>query len=569
MQLDGGGENPTNPGKQKKETAMAPSAAALPLSLQGFNQLSTQQKLIALVGAAALVAVLAAAWLWARQPSYSVLFSNLSDRDGGAIIAALQQQNVPYRFAEGGAAILVPTSQVHDARLRLASQGLPKGGSVGFELMESQKLGISQFAEQVNYQRALEGELARSIQSLAAVQGARVHLAIPRQTGFLRDEQKPTASVLVNLYAGRNVDAGQVAGIVHLVSSSVPSLSADRVTVVDQNGNLLSTLRDSLHTAGLDPSQIKYVQEIEASYIRRIESILSPITGAGNVRAQVAADVDFSQAEQTAESYKPNGTPDNASVRSQQSSESMSRDAGPAGIPGALSNQPPAPASAPITAGPGVSPGQTSTAPTVVPPLNSRKESTVNYELDKTIKHVRQPVGAVKRLSVAVVVNHKRVPDAAGKSVAKPYSDAEMRQIGDLTREAMGFSKERGDTLNIANTPFDSGQKATAAAEAPVWQDPSLISLAKDLGGYLALGGLGAYLFFGVARPYLRDLARHAEAARQARGVTRDDDDILSVHGGAAALSYDQKLLGARELAKQDPKLVANVIKGWVGGNER
>ena len=563
------GQNPTNPRKHKNPTEMAPSTAALPLSLQGFNQLSTQQKLIGVVATAALLAVVAAVWLWARQPSYAVLFSNLSDRDGGAIIAALQQQNVPYRFSEGGAAVLVPANQVHDARLRLASQGLPKGGSVGFELMESQKLGISQFAEQINYQRALEGELARSIQSLAAVQGARVHLAMPKQTGFLRDEQKPTASVLVNLYAGRSVDGGQVAGIVHLVSSSVPNLSADRVTVVDQNGNLLSALRDALHTAGLDPTQIKYVQEVEASYIRRIESILSPITGTGNVRAQVAADVDFSQAEQTAETYKPNGTPENASVRSQLNSESLSRDAGPAGIPGALSNQPPAPATAPVTTAAGAVTGQTTTAPVSAPPLNSRKESTVNYELDKTIRHVRQPVGAVKRLSVAVVVNHKRMTDAAGKSVAKPYSDVEMRQINDLTREAMGFNKERGDTLNIANTPFEAGQKSAASAEAPFWQDPSLISLAQDIGKYLVLGGLGAYLFFGVARPYVRDLARRAEAARQARNVAQDEDGVLSMRGGAAALSYDQKLLGARELAKQDPKLVANVIKDWVGGNER
>lgn len=563
------GQNPTNPRKHKNPTEMAPSTAALPLSLQGFNQLSAQQKLIGLVAAAALLAVLAAVWMWARQPSYAVLFSNLSDRDGGAVIAALQQQNVPYRFSEGGAAVLVPANQVHDARLRLASQGLPKGGSVGFELMESQKLGISQFAEQINYQRALEGELARSIQSLAAVQGARVHLAMPKQTGFLRDEQKPTASVLVNLYAGRSVDAGQVAGIVHLVSSSVPNLSADRVTVVDQNGNLLSALRDALHTAGLDPTQIKYVQEVEASYIRRIESILSPITGTGNVRAQVAADVDFSQAEQTAETYKPNGTPENASVRSQLNSESLSRDAGPAGIPGALSNQPPAPASAPITTAAGTTTGQTTTAAATAPPLNSRKESTVNYELDKTIRHVRQPVGAVKRLSVAVVVNHKRITDAAGKPVAKPYSDAEMRQINDLAREAMGFNKERGDTLNIANTPFEAGQKPAAAGEAPFWQDPSLVSLAQDIGKYLVLGGLGAYLFFGVARPYVRDLARRAESSRQARDVAQDEDGMLNMRGGAAALSYDQKLLGARELAKQDPKLVANVIKDWVGGNER
>ena len=559
---------------------MAESAAVLPMSLQGFAQLPSRQKIAAMVSAAAIVAALAGAWLWAKQPDYAVLFSNLSDKDGGAIVAALSQQNVPYKFSEGGGAILVPSGQVHDARLRLASQGLPKGGMVGFELMETQKLGISQFAEQVNYQRALEGELARSIQSLAAVQAARVHLAIPKQSGFLRSEQKPSASVLVNLHAGRLLDSGQVAGIVHLVSSSVPQLVADNVTVIDQNGNLVSGLRDPLRGAGLDPNQLKYVQELEKGYIQRIEGILVPIAGPGNVRAQVSADVDFSETEQTAESYKPNGAADTNAIRSQQSSESASREPGAAGVPGALSNQPPAPATAPITTppAPGTPTGQPASAAGQAgavaaasqPPLNMRKESTTNYEVDKTIRHVRQPTGTVKRLSVAVVVNHRRLVAPDGKISAKPLSEAEMKQINELTREAMGFSKDRGDTLNVANTPFETGAREVLP-ETPFWKDPGVISLARELGKYLLFGGLAAYLFFGVGRPFLRDMAQRAERDWETRELTAPPEATAGRLPGAAAgmLSYDQKLLGAREIAKQDPQLVATVIKDWVGGNER
>ncbi len=294
--------------------------------VQGFlDKISSQQKMGLILAVSAIIALAVAGWMWNQAPDYKVLFSNISDRDGGAIVATLQQMNVPYKFAEGGGAILVPASQVHDVRLKLASQGLPKGGLVGFELMENQKFGTSQFLEQVNFQRALEGELARSIQSLAAVSGARVHLAMPKQSVFMREQQKPSASVMVNLYAGRTLDSQQVSAIMHLVSSSVPNLPLKNVTVVDQHGNLLSKTDESNVNTGLDPNQLKYVQALEQSYIKRIEAILSPIVGQENVRAQVAADMDFAQSEQTDEIYKPNQDPVDSAVRSQQTSESASR----------------------------------------------------------------------------------------------------------------------------------------------------------------------------------------------------------------------------------------------------
>ena len=291
--------------------------------------------------------MLAGVWSWSQTPNYTVLFSNLGEKDGGAVIAALGAQNIPYKVEQGGATIMVPGDKANELRLQLASQGLPKGGIVGFELMDVQKLGMSQFNEQITYQRGLEGELARTIQSISSVSSARVHLAIPKQTAFLRDEEKPTASVVLTLYSGRTLEPSQVAGIVNLVASSVPKLSPDQVSIIDQQGNLLARKRDA-RMGGLDATQLEYVRHVEKSYMDRIQNILLPLLGEGNFRAQVAADVDFDSTEQTSEVYKPNPTPTTA-IRSQQTSDNTTNQPQPVGVPGALTNQPPAPATAPIT----------------------------------------------------------------------------------------------------------------------------------------------------------------------------------------------------------------------------
>ncbi|MDP2808802.1 MAG: flagellar basal-body MS-ring/collar protein FliF [Rhodocyclaceae bacterium] len=541
---------------------MATGEQTLPLTFGAFNRLGAAQKMGAMMAVAMAIALLVGGWLWAMEPPYGVVFANLSERDGGQIIAALEQQNVPHRVSEGGSAILVPAGQVHDVRLRLASQGLPKGGLVGFEVMETQKLGISQFAEQINYQRALEGELARSIQSLAAVKGARVHLAIPKQTAFLRDDQKPTASVLVALQAGRTLEPNQVAGIIHLVSSSVPQLNPVYVSVIDQDGNLLSQQSDPTKNAGLDPTQIKYLREIEQSYIRRIEAILVPIVGAGNVRAQVTAEVDFSQTDQVDETYKPNPNPQ-VTVRSQQTAESGTGTPSAAGVPGALTNQPPVPATAPITSpavaggGAGSAAGQSS--------ANYTRNATVNYEVDKTIKHTRGAPGAVRRLSVAVAVNHRSDP-AKGKSA--PLTDAEMKHLTALTQEAVGFSKDRGDTLNVANVSFAKVEKEIVP-DAPIWQDAWLIGTAKEAGKWMVYGMLAWLLWTKAFKPLFAMFAAAAERVK-AEEAARAERAMGTAEGHAAYahLPYEAKLQQARDLAKQDPKLVAGVIKEWVGGGE-
>lgn len=535
--------------------------------LQVLGLLPNQQKLGLMLAVAAIVALVAGLWMWGQTPDYRVLYSNLSDRDGGSIIASLQQMNVPYKFAEGGGALLLPANQVHEVRLRLASQGLPRGSLVGFELMENQKLGVSQFLEQVNYQRAQEGELARSIQSLAAVQGARVHLAMAKPSVFAREQQKPGASVLLNLYPGKTLDAAQVSAIVHLVSSSVPDMPVKNVTVVDQQGNLLSANNEGTGNAPLDPSQLKYIQQIEQSYVKRIEAILAPITGASNVRAQVAADVDFSQSENVAEIHKPNQNPTNAAVRSQQSTEATSGGQGAGGVPGALSNQPPAPASAPVNA-PAGAPADGGN-PVAAAPVNLRKDSTVNYEVDKTIRHTRQQVGSIKRLSVAVVVNHRKITDSAGKTSFKPLAEAEMQQINGLVKEAMGFNQERGDSLNVANSAFTAGEAEAVLPEIPFWKRPETFILAKEVGKHLLIAAVVLYLLLGMLRPLLKHLAQARDRAALIPALEADGGMAVESAGQQAALGYEHKLQLAKQLARQDPKVVANVVKNWVSGDER
>jgi flagellar M-ring protein FliF len=547
-----------------------------------LTRMSNTQKVVVMVSIAAFIALLVASSSWLKHADYKVLFSNITERDGGAIISALEQLNVPYRFNDGGGAILVPSDKVHEVRLRLASQGLPKGGGVGFELMENQKFGISQFAEQVNYQRGLEGELSRTIQSIGAVQSARVHLAIPKPTVFVREEQKPSASVLLYLYPGRTLEPAQVAGIQNLVAASVPQLPVNNVTLLDQSGAMLSQLKSKLMEAGLDPTQIKYVQEIEASVIKRIEDILTPIVGPGNSRVQVAADVDFSQSEQTAESHRPNTTPPEISIRSQQTSETASATPSAQGVPGALSNQPPVPATAPLTqpavpgagqaapGGPPV-PGQLNAAgvqasiASVGQPISTRKDSTINYEVDKTIRHTKQSVGTIKRLSAAVVVNHRK---EVGKATAKPLSDIEIKQINDLVKEAMGFSKDRGDTISVANAPFTAIDKNDSGL--PLWKDPEILSIAKDLIKYGAIAGIIAYLLLGVARPLLKSMLEslpkaHSKSTGSQLNIIADDEE--EDLGPSPAATLDKKIEQARDIAQQDPKIVANIIKDWTGSN--
>lgn len=534
------------------------------IALSQLNQLNLQQLVGLLGGMAALLALIAGVWMWGKTPDYRVLYSNLSDRDGGAIIESLQQMSIPYKFTEGGGALLVASDHVYEARLKLASQGLPKGGNVGFELMENQKFGITQFAEQVNYQRALEGELARSVQSIGTVAAARVHLAIPKPSVFVKEQQKPSASVVLSLQGGRMLDSAQVSAIVHLISSSVPELPAKNVTVVDQNGTLLSTSHGDTDGGGLDANQLKYVQQVEQGYIKRIEALLTPLLGTNNVRAQVTANIDFSRIEQTAEIYKPNQNPAESVIRSQQSSEAMNGSGLSAGgIPGALTNQPPVPATAPIVTGAG-SPGN-ATAANNASLSNLQKDFTVNYEVDRTIRHTVLPVGSIKRLSVAVVVNgNRKIIDAKGKSSDKPLSDEEKEQINNLVKEAMGFDQVRGDTLNVQIAAFTEHKEVVE--ELPIWKQPDMIDMVKDLLKYLVIAAVIFFVVFRIIKPAFNTLLT-LPSSTGGFVATQDSETNPEATYTPSAPSYEQSLQTARQIAQQEPKIVASVVKEWVSSN--
>ncbi len=518
-----------------------------------------QQKLGVIVAVAATVALLAGLFMWGQTPDYRVLYANLSERDGGSVIESLQQQNIAYKFSEGGT-LMVPADRVHEVRLQMAAKGLPKGGTVGFELMENQKFGTSQFLEQVNYQRALEGELARSVETMASVAAARVHLAIPKSTVFVKEQQKPSASVVLSLHAGRTLDDGQVSAIVHLISSSVPNMPSQGVTVVDQSGTLLSSARDSRAEQLMDATQLKYVRQIEQDYVKRIEDILIPITGVMNVRAQVTANLDFAQTEQTAETFRPNQPPNQAAVRSLQTLETLNGTTTTGGVPGALSNQPPVPATAPI-----VSPSS-AVAAAADSASNTHKELTTNYEVDRTIQHTKAPVGSIKRLSIAVVVNNPSSTDKDGKVSTRPYTDAEKAQITALVKETVGFDAKRGDSLNLLNSAFNETQEVIATT--PIWKQPDTIALAKDIFKYLVIAGGIGFLLFGVIKPAFKTIITQSAAQEQDWAASQTVHHQGGATGAYAAQqagnSYDDNLQLAKQLAKDDPKIVATVVKQWV-----
>jgi flagellar M-ring protein FliF len=524
---------------------------------------------------AVLVAVVAGLILWSRAPDYKVLYSNLSDRDGGAIITALQAANVPYKLSDGGGAILVPSEQVAEMRLRLAQQGLPKNGSVGFELMDNQKFGISQFAEQVNYQRGLEGELEQTIQAIQSVKSARVHLAIPKPSVFVREREAPTASVLVNMYPGRVLDDGQVAAITHMVASAVPDLPVRNVTVVDQDGNLLT---QSATGAGLDASQLKYVRQVEHDTQSRIDAILAPLFGAGNARSQVSADLDFSKLEQTSENYGPNGNPQQAAIRSQQQSIATdSEQASAGGVPGALSNTPPQPASAPISAPAGAS-GAAGTTP-----ISDHRDTTTNYELDRTVRHYQQAPGDIRRLSVAVIVNYQPHVDAKGHATMQPLDAQKLAQVEQLVKDAMGYDAKRGDSVNVVNAAFQT--EVDPNANLPWWRQPDMLALAKQIATWLGIGVVALFLYFVMVKPALKRAFPPQAPATAAPALAGDHEPMLldglpgldKLEGAREADSdvellalendkhkFERNLEFARNIARQDPKIVATVVKSWV-----
>ena len=545
-----------------------------------WSRLRSNSKIPLLIAASAAIAIVVALLLWAKSPDYRVLYSNLNDRDGGAIVTQLTQMNIPYRFAENGSALMIPAEKVHETRLRLAQQGLPKGGAVGFELLDQEKFGISQFSEQINYQRALEGELSRTIESLGPVQNARVHLALPKPSLFVREQKSPSASVTLTLQPGRTLDDGQINAVVYMVSSSVAGLPPGNVTVVDQAGRLLTQSEGG--GRDLNATQLKYTNEVENRYQRRIEAILAPIVGSANVRAQVTAQIDFATREQTDEQYQPNQQPDKSAVRSKQFS--LSEQIGGqqiGGIPGALSNQPSAPPAAPIeTAKPATADNNANASTTTASnatrsggnnsnvPQNTRRDETTNYEVDRTIRHTQHKAGAVERLSVAVVINTQGT-DKEGKP--QPMSKEQLAQVESLVREAMGFSSNRGDTLNVVNAPFTDKEEIGGAL--PFWQSQAFIDQLFNAGRYLLVLLVAWLLWRKLVRPQLQQrqmaqqaavAAANAPAHRPTEANKPTNEELAQRKKSQQRVNVEVQSQHVRDLADKDPRVVALVIRQWM-----
>jgi flagellar M-ring protein FliF len=560
------------------DNALSAPAAAAPVMItpvdaqpnfvQRLNGLPLRSKFVMGAGLAALAGAVLAITLWSSQGDYRPLFTGLADKDGGAVIGALSAMQVPYKHEAGGT-ILVPANQVYDLRMKLAAQGLPKGGNgntVGFELMDKSSIGQTQFNERLNFQRALEGELTRTITAMSDVADARVHLAIPQQNGFFREQQKPRASVVLTLRGGRTLDRNQVAGIVHLVSNAVPELNPKDVSISDQTGAMLTKSGADAAT-GLDGQQLQYKTQVEAGYNKRIFELLEPVVGRDNLRATVTADVDFSQTEATAEEYRPNQGPNTqATVRSSQSNES--NNAGnptPTGVPGAATNQPPVGATAPIN---GAS-APLQAAQGGAGSGSSRREQVTNYEVDKTVRVTRGAVGNVKRLNAAIVVNHRSVTDAKGKTTTQPVPAEEINRLTDLVKEAMGFNAERGDSVKVVSAPFIIDK--SEPADLPLWKQPWLLDIARSAIVPLAFVAIALIAVFGMIRPAIQAATAKPEAEEKPETVDEvvDDPELLPGAAGMPKLEaplHNEKLDRARALARDNPVAVANIVRDWMDG---
>lgn len=534
---------------------------------QGFGKLPALKQLGLMLGLAASVALGVGVVLWSQQPNYSLLYASISTTDAGHVVDALDKFGITYRLDLNSNAVMVPSEKVHEIRLKLATLGLPKSDVTGLEFLDKdQSLGTSRMIETARFHRALAGELSRSIATLESVDSARVHLAIPKQSVFIRTRTKASASVLVNLHPGRKLDESRIAGIVHLVASSITGLEADEVTVIDQQGHLLtdSNVSGALATRN---SRLKYNEQVEQGYVKRIMDILTPIVGTNGVRAQVSADVDFTSVEKTSETFKP----DEPAIRSEQLDERQLAGPEPLGIPGALTNQPP----------PAGTTAEGSAAAGEPPPVTTTKRATRNYELDRTLSHSRNVPGQIQRLSVAVVVDYRRRHNEAGKMERVPLRPEEMDYITTLVKEAVGFKAQRGDSVNVINASFVNADEFEPLPEPPLWEQPWIFDALKQFMGV----ALVLILVFGVLRPVMRGLVQETkQASRDAlpadsgnEQLSGPEDTLSLTHqggeGGVAAITsedgtYQESLQQVVAAVQEDPKLVSQVVKGWLAAEE-
>ncbi|MCS3470330.1 flagellar M-ring protein FliF [Pseudomonas sp. JUb42] len=570
--------------------------------LENLSEMTMLRQVGLMVGLAASVAIGFAVVLWSQQPDYKPLYGSMTGMDAKQVIDTLTQADIPYTVEPNSGALLVKSEDLGRARIKLAGAGISQNdGNVGFEILDKdQGLGTSQFMEATRYRRGLEGELARTISSLNNIKAARVHLAIPKSSVFVRDERKPSASILVELYAGRSLEPSQVMAIVNLVATSVPELSKSQITVVDQKGTLLSDLGENneLTMAG---KQFDYTRRMEGMLTQRVQNILQPVLGNDRYKAEVSADVDFSAVESTAESFNP----DQPALRSEQSvNEQRSASSGPQGVPGALSNQPPGPATAPQTTGgaaggaaPAIAPGQplvdangqqimdpATGQPALAPyPADKRVQSTKNFELDRSISHTKQQQGRLTRLSVAVVVDDQvKINAANGETTRSPWTADQLARFTRLVQDAVGFDASRGDSVSVVNVPF-STERGEVIPDIPFYSQPWFWDIVKQAMGVIFI----LILVFGVLRPVLNNITNpksknldgfgDSELGGGMGGIGHDGElsnDRVSLGGPQSILlpspseGYDAQLNAIKSLVAEDPGRVAQVVKEWINADE-
>lgn len=547
---------------------MADIIAALPAPPRGLlDSIPGLKQAGLLAGVAAAVA--AALWLvlWSQGQNYTVLYGQLSERESGQVMDALTAAGIEFKLNPSGA-VSVPETKVQEARIRLASQGLPQSDSMGIEMIQKDSaLGTSSMMETVRYQSVLETELARTIVKVQGVQSARVHLALPKPSVFLRDARKATASVMLQLYPGRRLEPGQVAAIVHLVASSVPELAASDVTLVDQAGSLLNSPDENAEQAA-NTRQLEYTRKLEENYQRRIIELLEPMIGPGRVRATVTADLDFTVTEETHENYDPQKT----AVRSEQTSNEQHKGAdGAEGIPGALSNQPPGTSGAPVLAGAPTAPGapNAANAQNTAGPTSTSQRSTRNFEVDRVLSYTKQPTGSLKRLSVGVVLDDWQKVGADGKVTTSPMNETDLKRFTQLVKESIGLKDDRGDQLNVMNQAFKTAAPLGPIEGPPLWQTPWVTQLAKQLVG----AGLVLVVAFLVLRPLMKSLTKPPARLTSSDGEADDlAGDRVSLSGNSGpgiklSPSFEQQIAAARTLVGQDPKRAAQVVKDWVAAD--
>ena len=571
--------------------SLEPATRAHP-ALRELAKLTVVRQLGIMLGLAFSVAVGIAVVLWSQEPTYDVLFTGLNEADSGEILEALKSSKVDYKIDTATGAIMVAPETVRELKLKLAAKGLPRVPTGGYDLLDKEAgFGTSKGVEQMRFQRALEGEIARTITAIEGVKSARVLLALPKQSVFVREHKKPSASVIINLASGRALSKEQIDSIVHLVSSSVPLMDAEQVTVVDQRGQYLNSKDNSSETT-LSVKQFEYKQKIENHLIERIGNILAPVVGMDGLSAQVSADLDFTVTEKTQEMFNP----DLPALRSEQTKEEKNALSAVQGVPGALSNQPPPTGIAPETA------KQDGSAVTT-PQSSENKSSTRNYELDKTITHTRLASGDLRRLSVAVVVDNQHLLQE-GKTISQPYSQEDINRFTELVKQAVGYDGSRGDQVTVTNSAFKIVEEQPVL-DQPLWQQAWFMDLMKQLAAAMVV----LFIVFGVLRPTMRGLVARSEEEQKALALQRAQAEALAIGGvvkfdeqgnpvavpiatpasgeeGAegneynermqlahdaedlllleAPQSYEKRLEYIRKLVDEDPKLVSQVIKNWI-----